>query len=314
MKKALSALLILLLAAALVCGGILLLHRDAPAPSSAPAFPDEVPTITPHPEFFEIHYIDVGQADAALVLCCGHAMLIDGGNKADSSLIYSYLEKFDVTELDYIISTHEHEDHVGGLAGALNFASVKHAFSPVSEYDSVCFGNFKKYLDLQGVPITKPVPGAYFPLGCALVETLAPSHAGNGGNNESIVLKVSYGGTSFLFTGDAETEEELEMLESGRDLSCTVLKVAHHGSASSSGQEFLDAVSPEYAVISVGSGNSYGHPAQVVLDRLCAMGVQVLRTDLCGDIICRSDGSSLSFTTEHPMPSVEEVNTEGEEP
>lgn len=246
---------------------------------------------------FEVHFIDVGQADAALVLCDGKSMLIDGGNRNDSSLIYSYLKERGIDRLDYVVCTHPHEDHAGGLAGALNYAKAGVAYAPVEDYDNVVFGNFKKYLEKQGVTVTVPSAGETFGLGSAEVSVIGPTgnEAGGNVNNTSIVLRVVYGETSFLFTGDAEREEEQAILEAGYEIQSTVLKVGHHGGATSTTYPFLRETAPEYAVISVGAGNSYGHPTEDVLSRLRDADVQVYRTDRQGTVICKSDGQRVSF-------------------
>ncbi len=244
---------------------------------------------------FQVHFLDVGQADAALVLCDGESMLIDGGNAADSSLIYAYLEQEQLDVLDYIVCTHAHEDHVGGLSGALNYAQAETALAPVTDYNSKAFRNFVKYLDEQGKEIMIPQPGDYFSLGSAQVQVVGPISPSDNPNNTSIVLKVTYGETSFLFTGDAERQEEQEILEAGFDLESTVLKVGHHGSNTSSSYPFLREVMPEYAVISVGEGNDYGHPSEEVLSRFHDLGAQVYRTDELGHIICTSDGKNVTF-------------------
>lgn len=248
---------------------------------------------------FEVHFIDVGQADCALVLCDDEAMLIDGGNAADSSLVYSYLKKLSVDHLDYIVCTHAHEDHVGGLPGALNYATVDVALCPVTEYDSKAFSSFVKYLDKQDVEITIPEAGNVYELGSAEFEILGPITIDpDEPNNTSIVLRLVYGDTSFLFTGDAEREEEQAILNSGCELKSDFLKVGHHGSDTSTSYPFLREVMPEMAVISVGEDNSYGHPTEDTLSRLRDADVKVYRTDMQGTIICTSDGEDISVQVE----------------
>lgn len=244
---------------------------------------------------FAVHFIDVGQADSALVLCDGKSMLIDGGNAADSSLIYAYLEDLGVDYLDYIVCTHAHEDHVGGLSGALNYAKIGTALAPVTEYNSKVFKNFVKYVEQQGKEITVPSAGDSFALGSAQVDVFGPINPSDDPNNTSIVLKVTYGETSFLFTGDAERAEEQDILDAGYPLQSTVLKVGHHGSDSSTTYPFLREVMPEYGVISVGKDNSYGHPTEDTLSRLRDADVTVYRTDELGHIVCVSDGKNVEF-------------------
>ncbi len=260
---------------------------------------------------FTVRFLDVGQADAALILCDGESMLIDGGNAEDSSLVYTCLKNLDISHLNYIVCTHAHEDHVGGLSGALQFASVDHALAPVEAYDSRAFQSFVKYLDQQGKSIEIPEAGDTFPLGSAQVEVLGPVRESDDTNNTSIVLKITYGETSFLFTGDAERQEEEDILNTGASLKSTVLKVGHHGSDTSTTYPFLREVMPEYAVISVGEGNSYGHPTENTLSRLKDAGAQIYRTDLMGDIICTSDGTNVFFAEEQTKPEEEPAEGTG---
>ena len=251
---------------------------------------------------FTIYFIDVGQADSALVLCDQKTMLIDGGNVSDSDLIYTFLRKHGVKHLNYVIGTHAHEDHIGGLAGALNYATVDVAYSPVTSYNSRAFSNFVRYLEKHNVKITVPTIGDTFYLGSAKVQLLGPQRMYGNINNTSIVLKITYGETSFLFTGDAERESEADILAAGYDLFSTVLRVGHHGSDTSTTYPFLREIMPQYAVISVGKRNSYGHPDDNTLSRLRDADVLVYRTDIHGDITCTSDGSVVQIQTQKNVP------------
>lgn len=244
---------------------------------------------------FDIYFLDVGQGDAACVICDGEAMLIDGGNRTKSSLIYSFLQAHSISHLAYIVATHPDADHVGGLAGALNYASVGKAFCTVMDYDTEPFQNFVRYLEQRNCGITIPKPGEKFYLGCALVTILYPEPGIARTDNTSIALRIEYGDTSFFFTGDCETEDEESILSSGLNLQSTVLKVAHHGSKHSTSSNLLNAVQPTYAVISVGGDNTYGHPTEEVLSNLKSYGAILYRTDINGDIHCTSDGSTVSF-------------------
>ena len=268
---------------------------ESAEPTPTPT-PEPTPTPIPESSSFEIRFLDVGEADAALVMCDGHTMLIDGGDPSDSNMIYSVLKQLNIDYLDYIICSHADEDHVGGLAGALNYAAVGVAYCPTTNYDTRAFESFVKYLSEQGKSITVPVAGDTFQLGSATVQIIGPVGRYVNENNNSIILRIVYGRTSFLFTGDAEHEAEQAVLNAGYTVKSTVLKVAHHGSDSSTGYQWLYEVDPEYGVISVGEGNGYGHPTENTLSRLRDADVKVFRTDLQGDIVCTSDGESVSFS------------------
>lgn len=246
----------------------------------------------------EVHFINVGQADAALVKCEGRYMLIDGGNKEDSSLIYAYLKEQGAEHLDYVVCSHAHEDHSGGLAGALNYASVGTVYAPVKEYDTDAYRDFVKYVEKQGKDITVPSAGEEFRLGNADCKILAVNTVPDDCNNTSIVMKVTYGESSFLFTGDAETVVEKSILNAGYDVKSSVLKVPHHGSDTSMGYQFLREVMPEYAIISVGEENSYGHPNEGALSKLRDAEAKAYRTDLQGHIIAKSDGKNVTITVQ----------------
>ena len=244
-----------------------------------------------------VTWLDVGQGDAAVIQCGGQSMLIDGGKPEKSSYIYAWLQQHGLSYLDVIVATHVDADHIGGLSGALNYASVGTAYCPETTGTTETFQSFVKYLAQQGKQITVPTEGETFALGGAQVQILGPLHCAEDSNDNSIVLKVSFGATSFLFTGDAERAEEQDLLNAGVNLQSTVLKVGHHGSDTSTSYPFLRAVAPQYAVISVGAGNSYGHPTEAVLSRLRDAGVTTFRTDMQGEITAVSDGQTINFST-----------------
>lgn len=249
--------------------------------------------------FFSIDYIDVGQADCALIQCDGETMLIDGGNAADSNLVIAFLRDKDISEINYMLCTHGHEDHVGGLSGPLSLMKVDNVYAPKAEGSSRSYTNFKEKAESRGLEIKHPKTGDSINVGCSKAEFYAPKwNYTDNLNNTSIMCMVTYGENKFLFTGDAENEEEQDILRQGVDLDADVLKVGHHGSSDSTSYAFLRTVMPEYAVISVGVDNSYGHPSDTCLSRLRDAGTVVYRTDLQGDITVKSNGSTISITTQ----------------
>lgn len=269
--------------------------------------PEEI--VIPKDSTFSVKFIDVDQADAALIECDGHYMLIDGGNKEDSDLIYTVLKEENIRHLDIMVGTHVHEDHIGGLPGALNYATTDLILSPVTSYDSKAFVDFVKYANKNGNGLVIPSVGNKYMLGSAEI-TILGLNAGTDVNDTSIVLSVKYGLTTFLFTGDAEREAEQAILNAGFDLSSTVLKVGHHGSENSTTYPFLREIMPQYAVISVGKNNTYNHPTDNTLSRLRDAGVTVFRTDLNGDVFFVSDGENVSVSVEKEA-TYEQIMTPG---
>ena len=246
-------------------------------------------------ETLVVHFLDVGQGDAAIVQCGGQTLMIDGGDRDSNQFIYSYLTELGLDHLDYIIATHPHDDHVKGLATALVVCDVGTVYSPVTEFEGDGFHDLTVKLTDRGLDFTVPHRGDSFMLGNATVTFLTEPDPAWGMNDQSLMVKITFGNTSFLFTGDAAWEAEQDALASGIDLHADVLKIRHHGSSTSTSQAFLDAVKPTYAIISVGAGNKYGHPAEETLLKLTHMYVSVFRTDRHGTIVCTSDGENLGF-------------------
>ena len=264
-----------------------------PNPSSAAAAVDTVEAP------FEMHFIDVGQALSVLVECDGQYMLYDGGNVDDGSLVVSYLQSQGVEQLEYVFCSHAHEDHVGGLAAALAYFPTYHVYSPVTEASTKCFKDFVKYTQQQGLQVEVPAVGTTWPLGGATVTMVGPVAQYSDTNDTSIVLRIDYGSTSFLLTGDMEKTAESDLVASGANLKADVLQVGHHGSSTSTGYAFLNAVLPEMGIISCGVNNKYGHPHEETLSILRDAKVDVYRTDLQGTITIGSDGQNYTVATEH---------------
>ena len=267
---------------------------------------------TPAGESLTVSFLDVGQADCALLECGGEFMLIDGGNREDSQLVVSYLEQQGVRELAAVVCTHAHEDHVGGLPAVLAVYPTKAVYAPTRTYSSKIFDKFVYYTDQQGLEITIPSPGDGFTLGNAQVTVVGPVKSYAEPNNTPIVLRVAFGSTLFLFTGDMETEAENDMLDywgDKMDWKADVLKVGHHCSNTSTGYRFLNEVMPDYGVISLGKDNFYGHPHAEPLSRLRQAGTVILRTDELGTIQAVSDGKSVTFTWENQGANPENAET-----
>jgi len=246
----------------------------------------------------KVHFIDVGQADSILIQQGNKSMLIDAGNNGDSETVKNYISNQGITKLDYVIGTHPHEDHLGGLDYVINSFEIGNIYMPKVTSTTKTFKDVVSAIQNKGMQITTPVPGDSFKLGQADCKILAPNSSSyEDVNNYSIVIKVTFGNNSFMFTGDAEAISETEMINKGFDLKADVLKVGHHGSSSSTSDEFLKKVNPKYSVISVGKDNDYGHPHKETMDKLKDSGITVYRTDESGTIICTSDGNNISFNS-----------------
>lgn len=244
-----------------------------------------------------VHYLDVGQGNAVLLESQGHYMLIDGGNRKASSFVVSYLKRQNIEALDYILISHFDEDHLAGTIGALYQFPAGKVITADYETDSSIYKSYQQAMDKQGYEETHPSQGDVFSLGSASVRVISPVSYGHQDENEdSVGVIVENGENRFFFGGDMGKTGEKEAMESGVDIAADVFLLNHHGSYLSSG--FLERVSPSYAVISCGDGNSYGHPRQDTMGLLEEAGIPVFRTDKQGTVILHSDGKTISWEQE----------------
>lgn len=242
-----------------------------------------------------VEFIDVGQADSILIYNKEHYMLIDGGNNEDGMKLVNYFNSLGITKFDYVIGTHPHEDHIGGLDDIINNFEVGTFYMPNVITTTKTFEDVITALENKQIAFSTPNIGSTFNLGSASFKTLYVGEDEEDLNDSSIILKMIYGSDSFLFMSDASSKIEKILLE--EDIDADVLKVGHHGSQYSSSESFLKKVNPTIAVIQVGIGNSYGHPRKETLDKLNELNVKVYRTDLDGTIIAKSDGENITFST-----------------
>lgn len=281
MKKYYSRALAFLLASIILITGV-------PAESFA--------STTSSTDKMEVHFIDVGQGDSTLIKCGDKSMLIDAGDDSKGTAIQNYLKKQGVEKLDYLVLTHPDADHIGGAPVIITKFSINKVFMSNFEKDNKTYQKLIQALDNKRLKYSTPAVGSTHSLGDAKITILAPNKKYDNPNDSSIALIVQYGENRFLFTGDAEEGAEKDIIKNNDDIKADVYQTGHHGSKSSSSEDFIKAVNPKYAVISCAEGNSYGHPHAQTLNTFRSKGIKVYRTDEEGSIIATSDGKKITFS------------------
>ncbi len=260
----------------------------------------------------KIHYIDVGQGDSELIQVDNKNILIDAG--CNDSKALNYLKSIGINKLDYVIATHPHEDHIGGMTSVINNFEIGEFYAPKVNHTTKTFENMINALQNKGIKLTAPVVGDTLNVGDATLQFLAPNSAKyEDMNNYSIACKLKYGNTSYVFMGDAEALSEGEILAKQLDISANVLKLGHHGSHSSTSQAFLDKVNPRYAIVSCGKNNDYGHPHKETIDKLNKKGIDILRTDVSGTIVSTSNGNDIKFNVNTSVSSTNNTTSNNQD-
>lgn len=265
----------------------------------------------------EVHFIDVGEADSALIICGDEAMLVDTGTPDKGTAIRLYMKQHNVSKLKYLLLTHSDKDHIGGAASVISNVDIDNLFMCRYEKDNDVYMSMINEIDYKSMSWTTPEVGSEYELGDAVITIIAPNSEYDNPNDSSIAFVIRHGDNSFIFTGDAEETAEADIVNNGLDISADVYYVGHHGSYTSSTQAFLDKVNPKYAVISCAKDNEYGHPHIETMEKLNALGVSLFRTDDQGIIIAYSNGNEISFNvlpsdnwTNGNAPNAESASTQ----
>ena len=251
---------------------------------------------------FAVYFLDVGQSDCTIVQCDNEILMIDVGTKNQVYNIRKSLYTLDINSIDYMVVTHQHDDHMSGAAEIIEHYDVANIMMPkLSSMNAVNSLTYKDLINKIGEYDVNPIAieaGYTFKVGSALVEVLSPIKQDKELNNMSTVLKITYGDTSFLFQGDSEQKVENQLINLEYDVSADVLKVGHHGSNTSTSEMYLNEVNPDFAIISCGPDNNYGHPTHGIIDKLENREVETYITSLQGNITAISDGKTVSIITE----------------
>lgn len=276
----------------------LLLYGYFEAPNPSEKMQETIVEEESEPEVYvtgdlEVHFLDVGQADCTLIKCDGYSMLIDAGQDNQGTKIQHYLQKQGVEKLDYMVLTHPDSDHIGSVDVILTKFPVDMVLMSSFKKDSRMYEDMMKILEDNQITYFTPKVGDSYTFGSASFQIIAPNREYEDPNNSSVSLLLKHGENEFLFTGDAEETAEEDMLENGLDISADVFHAGHHGSKTSNTEEFLEKVSPRYAVISCGKDNAYGLPNEEVLSRFYEKGIEIYRTDEQGTIVATSDGKEI---------------------
>ena len=289
-KQKLILLVVTLFVMIAVC--ILVIQTMNAQQLNIPASSDQQPTLS-------VMVIDVGQADSILVtLSTGETMLIDAGESSDDDAVFEELDERGIGDIDVLVATHPHSDHIGGMRSVVEHYRIGRMLMPDMTSQSDVYQDLIAAAEAHDIPVDEAYAGYRFSLGDAICTVVSPNaEADKDMNNESVVIFLDYNDSEFLFTGDMEEWAEDALLNSHEYVNADVLKVAHHGSFTGTSEAFLHAVTPDYAVISCGQNNKYGHPHQETLDKLKASGAVLYRTDVSGDILFLSDGKTITVQT-----------------
>ena len=233
----------------------------------------------------------------------GNELLYDAGNEGDAEFIYSYLQEHGIDRLEYVVNSHPHEDHIGGMDRILEAFEVDQVLLSTKEYDSKAYEDVIYALEEGHVETIYSEPGTTYNLGALEIQVLGPLCSDYVNTNDySVILKIGNASQSVLLVGDSEAISEHELVEAGADLKADVFQVSHHGSSTSNTIQYLSKINPDYAVISVGADNRYGHPDATILDRLRNMGISTYETDLDGTIVMTIDGTQIFIEARQAFP------------